>query len=112
MHRHRAAYEMDPLAARGQLENQVFESDGVVVAHDPLVLARQHQLQLDARQFDERAFGLGRLDREAPIEVGDEVLLEIAVSGVVIGNAIMPEFLRQPPLDGAEGRLAAAASLR
>ena len=76
------------------------------------MFARQHQLQLDPCQFDERAFGLGRLDREAAIEVGDEVLLEIAVSSVVIGNAVMPEFLRQPPLDGAAGPLAAAAGLR
>ena len=76
------------------------------------MFARQHQLQLEAGQFDERAFGLGRLDREATIKVGDEVLLEIAVSRVVIGNAMMPEFLRQPPLDGAEGTLAAAAGLR
>jgi hypothetical protein len=52
------------------------------------------------------------LDREAAIEVGDEALFEIAISGGVIGNAIMPEFLRQPPLDGAESALATAASLR
>jgi len=47
MNRHRAAHEMDPVAGGGQLENQVFESDGVVVAHYPLMFARQHQLQLD-----------------------------------------------------------------
>jgi hypothetical protein len=28
---------MDPLAGGGQLENQVFESDGVVVTHYPLM---------------------------------------------------------------------------
>ena len=104
---YRAAHEMDALAGCGQLENQVFESDGVVVTHYPLIFARQHQLQLDARQLDERAFGLGRLDREAAIEVGYEVLFQVAVGSVVIGDAVMPEFLRQPPLDGAEGTLAA-----
>ena len=34
------ADEMDALAGRGQLQNQVFESDGVVVTHHPLMLAR------------------------------------------------------------------------
>src|SRR5438445_6942021 len=71
------------------------------------MFARQHQLQLDARQLDEGAFGLGWRDGEAAIEVADEVLGEIAVSGGVIGNAVMPEFLRQAPLEGAEGALAA-----
>ena len=54
MDRHWATHEMDPLAGCGQLEDQVFESDGVVVTHYPLMFTRQHQLQLDARQFDER----------------------------------------------------------
>jgi hypothetical protein len=94
---HRATHEMDPQLGSGQLENQVFESDGIVVTHYPLMFARQHQLQLAPRQFDERAFGLGRLDCEAAIEVGDEVLLEIVVSRGVIVNAMRPEFLRQPP---------------
>jgi hypothetical protein len=49
---------------------------------------------------------------KAAIEVGDEVLLEIAVGGAVIGNAFMPKFLRQQPLIGAEGTLAAAEGLR
>jgi hypothetical protein len=84
----------------------------MVVVHDALVLAGPHQLQLNARQFDERAFGLGGLDREAALEVGAEVRLEIAVGGVVSGYAVGPEFLRQPPLDGAEGAFAAAAGLR
>jgi hypothetical protein len=61
MDRHWAAYEMDPLAGRGQLENEVFEGDGVVVTDDPLMLARQHQLQFDAGQLDEGTFRLGRL---------------------------------------------------
>jgi hypothetical protein len=46
------------------------------------------------------------------MEVGDEVLLEITIRLGVIGNAMMPEFVRQPSLDGAEGGLAVAASLR
>ena len=107
-----AAYEMDAVAGGGQLQDQIFEGDRVVVADGALMFARQYQLQLDSRQFDELAFGLGRLDREAAIEVGDEVLLEIAIGRRVIGNAVMPEFLRQPSLDGAEGTLAAAAGLR
>jgi len=94
------------------LKNQVFEGDGVVVADYPLMSARQHQFQLDARQLDERALGLSGLDREAAIEVGNDVLFEIAVGRAIVGNAVISEFLRQPPLDGAEGTLAAAASLR
>ena len=112
MHRHRAAYEVCAVAGLRQLENQVFESNGVVVTHYPLMFARQHQLQFDPGQLGESAFLLRRLDSEAAIEVGDEVLLQIAVGSGVIGDAVMPEFLRQPPLDGAEGALAAAAGLR
>ena len=37
---YRAAHEMDPLAGGGQLENEVFEGDSVVVAHGPLMSAR------------------------------------------------------------------------
>src|ERR1700757_860045 len=35
-----AAHEMDPLAGGGQLENEFFEGDSVVVAHGPLMSAR------------------------------------------------------------------------
>src|ERR1700731_612926 len=35
MNRYWAADEMDPVAGCGQLENQVFEGDGVVIAHHP-----------------------------------------------------------------------------
>ena len=97
IHCHRAAYEVCAVAGLRRLENQVFESNGVVIAHHPLMFARQHQLELDARQFDERTFGLGRRNREAAIEVRDEVLLEVAIGGVVIGNAVMSEFLRRSP---------------
>jgi hypothetical protein len=76
------------------------------------MFARQHQLQLDPCQLDEGAFGLGGLDRKAAIEVGDEVLLEIAVGSAVICYAAMPKLLRQSALEGAEGALAAAAGLR
>jgi hypothetical protein len=58
------------------------------------MLARQHQLQLDAARFDEGTFGLGRPDREAAVEVGDEVLPEIVIGRSVIGNAINPKCLR------------------
>ena len=84
------------------MKNQVFEGDGVVVADYPLMSARQHQFQLDARQLDERALGLSGLDREAAIEVGDEVLFEIAIAGGVIGNAVVSE--RQSPLDLPKAR--------
>ena len=69
--------------------------------HYPFVFARQHQLQFDAGQFDERAVGLG--GAEAAIEIGNEVLLEIVIGRAVIGSAVMAEFLRQPSLDGAKG---------
>ena len=107
-----AAHEVYALMGRRQLEGQILEGDGVVIADHSLVFARQHQLQFDPRQFDEGAFRLRRLDREAAIEVGDEVLGEIAIGRNVVGNPVMPQFLRQPPLDGAEGALAAAAGLR
>jgi hypothetical protein len=108
---YRAAYEMQALAGRRQLQDEVFEGNGVVVAHHPFILARQHQLQFDARQLDEGAFGLRRFDGEAAVEVWDEVLLQIVVGGCVIVNALMSEFLWQSSLNGAEGPFAAAARL-
>ena len=69
MDRHWAAHAMDALRGRRQLEHQVFEGDGVVVAHDPFMFARPHQLQLDPAQFGQRAVRLRRLDRKAPIAV-------------------------------------------
>ena len=68
MHCHGAAHEVCAVAGLRQLENQVFESDSIVVTRAPLMFTREHQLQLDARQFDERAFGLRRLDREARLK--------------------------------------------
>src|SRR6516225_1216762 len=111
MDRDRAAHEVDAVTSRRQLENQVLESDGVVVAYYPFMLTGKHQLQLEARQFDESAFGLGWSDREAPIEVCDEMLLEITIGRRIIGDAMVPELLRQPALNGAEGTLATAAGL-
>jgi hypothetical protein len=37
------------------------------------------------------------LTREAAIEVGAEVLVEVAIGRCVIGYVVVPEFLRQPP---------------
>jgi hypothetical protein len=53
---------------------------------------------------------LVRFDGEAAIEVRDEVLLEIVIGDGIIANTLMPEFLRQASLNGAEGPLATAAS--
>jgi hypothetical protein len=58
------------------------------------MLARQYQLQLDPGKFDEGAFRLRGRDREAAIEVGDEVLVEVAIGRGLIGYAVVPEFLR------------------
>ena len=41
--------------------------------------------------------GWAGLERESTIESGNEVLLEIVVSRIVIANAVKPEFLRQLP---------------
>jgi len=51
------------------------------------MFARQHQL--DADEFDEGAFGLRRFDREAAIEIGDEVLFKVAVGSL----GVMPRCL-------------------
>jgi len=94
MDEYRTAHEMYSLASGGQLQHQVFESDGVVVAHDPFMSARQQQLQFDPGQFDEGAFRLGRLGGDTPIEVGDESLLEIIICCGVVANPVKPELLR------------------
>jgi hypothetical protein len=88
---------MAPISARRQLQDQVVEQHGVVIADHSLVSARQQQLQFDPGQLGESAFLLRRFDREAAIEVGDEVLLQIGVGSVVIGDAVMPEFLGSRP---------------
>jgi len=46
------------------------------------------------------------------LEISDEVLPEVAVGRGIIGNAVMPAFLRQPPLDGAVGRSRRPRALR
>ncbi len=94
MDRHGAAHEMGPISARRQLQDQVVEQHGVVIAYHPRMPARQHQLQFDPGQLGESAFLLCRLDGEAAIEVRDEDRLEVAIGDGVIGAAVMPEFLQ------------------
>src|SRR5207244_10690000 len=43
MDEYRTAHEMYSLASGGQLQHQVFEGDGVVVAHDPFMSARSEE---------------------------------------------------------------------
>ena len=59
----------------------------------------------------ERALALGGHDRKAAVEVGDENLLEEAVSLLIARDTVDPQLLREATLDRAEGALAAAASL-
>ena len=72
MDRHRAAHEVGPISARRQLQDQVVEQHGVVIAYHSLMSARQQQLQFDPGQLGESAFLVRRLDGEAAIEVRDE----------------------------------------
>jgi len=53
-------HEVNALAGHG-LENEVFEGDRVIVAHHPLMLARQHQLQLDAGSLTKAPSGCAGL---------------------------------------------------
>jgi len=48
----------------------------------------------------------------AVIEVGNKVLLQIAVGVGIVGDRVESEFLRQASLDGAKGALAPSARLR
>lgn len=61
----RAAGEVDAVASGRQLELELLEDDGVVVADDALVLGGEKQLEVDAGEGREGSFGLCRGDGEA-----------------------------------------------
>jgi hypothetical protein len=48
MHGYLTAHKMGPVACRWQLQDEVVEHHGVVVAHHPFVARREHQLQLSS----------------------------------------------------------------
>ena len=107
----RTAHEVHALAGGGELQDDGFKSNRVVVAHHALVFGRQQQFQLDSRHRRKGALGLGRGDREATIEVGSEDFLKVAIGLRIGGDAVQAQFLGQAALDGFEGTLAASARL-
>ena len=107
----RAAHEMHARRGGGQLQDQAFESHGVVVAHHALVFGRQQQVKFDSPNGRKGALGLGRGDGEAAIEVRHKDLLQVAVGVRVAGDAVQPQFLWQAALDGLKGAFAAPAGL-
>src|SRR6266404_4350649 len=101
-----------PRAAARELKRAAVEADGVVVLYLALVLTREQEAQIDAGQPDERALRERGGHREAPIEIGDEVLGEVAIGGGVGRNRGDAELLRQATLNRAERALTAAPRLR
>jgi len=112
---YRTAHEMHAVAGGGQLQHQVFEGDGIFERYcrcgAPAHVCSIAAAQCDAGQFNEGAFRLRRFDGEAAIEIGDELLREIVIGEGLIADGVMPEFLRQSSLNGAEGAFTAAPSL-
>jgi hypothetical protein len=104
MDRHWKAHEMNPLARGGHLQDEVLEDHRVVVAHDTLVPGREHQVQFDAGQFGKGALLLRRLYAEAAIEVGNKVLLQLAVGVRMVGDSVKLQFLRQGALGWCQRR--------
>ena len=106
------ADEVQTGGCRTELKDQVSEGHGVVVSHDAIVLDGEQKREIHAfGNRRESALALGGRYREAAVEVGDEDVLEIAVGLGVSSDAVKPQLLREPTLDGAESAFASAPSL-
>ena len=108
----RAACQVQPGGQTRQLEGKLAEGHCVVVGHDPFVLGADEQRQVEAGYLGEGAPRLGGLDGEAAIEIGDKLLVEIAVGLRVGANCVQTQLLRKAALEGAETALAPSTRLR
>src|SRR2546425_12559225 len=105
------AHVVQPRLRPGELERDRAEGHAAVVADDPLMLAGEHEAELEAHELEEGAARLRRGDGEAAIEVRDEGRLQVRVGDRVVGDAGDAQLLREAPLEGPEGALTAAARL-
>src|SRR5919197_1752157 len=111
VHEHGTPEVVRPFAGGRELQLEPLEGDGAVVAHGTFVLAREHEAEVDTEHPQEGAAGLGRLDRKAPVEVGDERGGEEEISRRVVGDASHAELLRQAALERAEVAFTASPGL-
>ena len=108
----RTAREVSPFSAFGDLEHEVVEEHGVVVADDALVLRRDEELEIDAADRGEGALWLTGPNGEPSIEVSLEGAFEKDVGIRVVVNGREAKLLGQAALDRLEGPLAASPSFR
>src|SRR5574338_9224 len=94
------------------LQTQLAEDDGVVVADDALLLMAQDLDQIAACPRHEGAAGLGRRHREAPVVHRQVDLAEKPVGRLDRRDAGVGKLLHQAILQGPEHPLGAAARLR
>src|SRR5882724_656232 len=95
-----------------ELESDVVRRDDVVAPHHPLVFHAEDLLEIHAAEGHERRSGMSRRAGEFGIEVGEEMLAEVAVGEGDGGDAGHAELIDEPSLQGAIGPFAAAPRLR
>gem|GEM_PF-4716114 len=95
----------------GDLQGEVFEAHGVVVADNTVFLNAQHIGEVPGERHKGRT-RLTRLNSEAGIVRGDEGLLEEQAGLIHVGNSGKAQFLGQAFLQGSEHPLRAPPSLR
>src|SRR5438132_2308750 len=75
------------------------------------MLGGDDEFQIDAGECAEGRAALPRTDSEAAVEVADECLLEITICGLIVGNVVQAQLLREAALQGPEAALGTAAGL-
>ena len=95
-------------AHRCDLQSQVLKTDRVVPVHRALELQGKDPFQVFAPIGHKGAPRLRAGHLEAAIELGDVMLTQERIRRRYRPNPTQPEFLRQPPLPGAEAAFAAS----
>ena len=111
MHGHATPHEVTPQRAGLNLEAATAHLDGVVIAHDPLMVNREDPVEID-RGRHEGGAGLGGRHRKAAIEPRAALGGQPHVGRLPRGDPLQPEFLGPAALQGAVEALLAAARLR
>ena len=76
-----------------QLQDDMVGSDDVVPPDDPFVFHAEDLLEVDAAEADEGGRGMRRRPPELGIELGDEMLAQIAIGPGDRGDAGHPQFI-------------------
>src|SRR6202007_1479727 len=94
------------------LQPQILNAHRVVASYGARLLEREDEVQVSSPTGQNRAARLGRWDAEALVELGHAVLPQELVGGFQRVDPAQAQFLREPPLPGAEVPLRTPARLR